>query len=155
MGSGFIIGVTIWHFFLQSPALMKIQGKEKFVPLMMELTKLWSKVMFVTSSVVLLFNLALSLSMDLDRNLLFLIVGWLAIFINNYWVVPKAIKAGARSRKERKGDNGKDLQDFAVNGGGKVETKALHQTVVIFVVIMLIGFVGHLASLNTAMIAGC
>ena len=69
--------------------------------------------------------------------------------LNWFVVVPAALKAGARSTRERKGDNSKDLKEFAVNGGGKTETKSLHQTVVVFVLIMVGAFVGHLVDLTS------
>lgn len=146
--AGFTIGVTIWHFFLQAPTLMKIMGKEKFVPLMMQLTRLWVKVMFVSSTALLATAIWLSYTGIVSSVKLYLVViGWLAILTNRFIVVPAALKAGARSTRQRKGDNSKDIQEFAVSGGGRTETKTLHQTVVVFVLIMVGAFVGHLVDL--------
>ena len=146
--TGFTVGVTIYHYFIQSPTLMKFLGKEKFTPLMMALTRLWAKVMFISSTANLLTSLYLS-SHGTIMNLYLVVIGWMAMTLNRFVVVPAALKAGARSTRERKGDNSKDLQEFAVSGGGKTQTKALHQTVVVFVLIMVGGFIGHLVDLTS------
>lgn len=88
--------------------------------------------------------------MNTPSKLPIVAIGWLAIFINKYFVVPKALKAGARSHNQRKGDNSKDVQEFVVEGGGKSETKVLHQTVVVFVLIMSGAFIAHLVDLAGA-----
>lgn len=140
--TGFTVGVTIYHYFIQSPTLMKFMGKEKFTPLMMALTRLWAKVMFVSSTANLLTSLYLSSKSTMNIHMV--AIGWLAMALNRFLVVPAALKAGARSTRERKGDNSRDLKEFAVSGGGKASTKSLHQTVVVFVLIMVGAFIGHL-----------
>ena len=72
------------------------------------------------------------------------LTAWLAVAIDRFLFVPMELKAEARSHWERKGDNGKDLADFDVSGGSKSSTKALHQTVVVFVLIMTAALVAHL-----------
>uniref|UniRef100_A0A7S2Q4N7 DUF4149 domain-containing protein n=1 Tax=Skeletonema marinoi TaxID=267567 RepID=A0A7S2Q4N7_9STRA len=145
--TGFTVGVTVYFFFIQSPKLGKTMGKEKFVPLMMALTRTWAKTMFLSSTA----NLATSLYLSSNdtMNISLVAIGWMAMALNWFVVVPAALKAGARSTRERKGDNSKDLKEFAVNGGGKTETKSLHQTVVVFVLIMVGAFVGHLVDLTS------
>jgi len=126
---------------------MVMMGKEKFVPLMMALTRLWVKVMFASSSALLLTSVWLS-NNGHAVNLWLVGVGWFAMTINRFIVVPAALKAGAGSAKQREGDNSKDLKDFAVRGAdSKNATKALHQTVVAFVFIMVGAFIGHLVDL--------
>jgi hypothetical protein len=155
--TGFTVGVTIWHFFIQAPLLVKLMGKEKFVPLMMQLTRLWIKSIFISSTLVLALSSILFVSpsfSSLSTMKFYLpVVGWLAVAINHFGIVPKALKAGARSHHTRKGDNNKDIKDFAVDGGGKSETAALHQTVVVFVVVMLGGFLPHMVDLSAASLA--
>jgi hypothetical protein len=145
--TGFTVGVTIYHYFIQSPTLMKFMGKEKFTPLMMALTRLWAKVMFVSSTANLLTSLYLSSKGFMNIHMV--AIGWLAMALNRFLVVPAALKAGARSTRELKGDNSMDLNEFAVIGGGKALTKSLHQTVVVFVLIMVGAFIGHLVDLTS------
>jgi len=38
LASSFVIGATIWFFFIQSPVLMKELARERFVPIQMRLT---------------------------------------------------------------------------------------------------------------------
>jgi hypothetical protein len=147
--TGFIVGVTVWFFFIQSPFLFQLMGKEKFVPIMMQLTRLWVSTMFYSATALLVVSLLL-LTKEVPLKVAIVAIGWLAITINKFVVVPKALKAGARSRNGRKGDNSKDVQEFIVDGGGKSETKALHQTVVVFVLIMSGAFVLHLVDLAAA-----
>jgi hypothetical protein len=64
------------------------------------------------------------------------------VAINARVVVPMALEAGARSiRDDDKADS--SAVGFAKDGGGN-STKTLHRTVVVFVVAMLVGTVGHL-----------
>ncbi len=145
--AGFTVGVSLYFFFVQSPKLAKTLGKEKFVPLMMALTRLWAQTMFLSSTANL--GTSLYLSSSGAMNIYLVAVGWMAMALNRFIVVPAALKAGARSARERKGDNSKDLKEFAINGGGKTETKSMHQTVVVFVLIMVVAFVGHLVDLTS------
>ena len=142
--AGFTIGVTVYFFFIQSPKLVLILGKEKFVPLMMALTRLWVKVMFASSSALLLSSVWLS-NKGLAVNLYLVGIGWVAMAINYFVVVPAALKAGASSARQRKGDNSKNLKEFVIKGGDSgCATKNLHQTVVVFVLIMVGAFIAHL-----------
>jgi hypothetical protein len=150
--TGFTVGVTVWHFFLQSPLMFKLMGKETFVPLMMQLTRLWVQTMFVSSTALLLISLVLSLQQEVPLNLYLVGIGWLAMTVNRFVFVPKALKAGARSIHQRKGDHTKDLQEFYVNGGGKTETKVLHQTVVVVVLIMAGAFLTHMVNLVSTVV---
>merc|ERR1712179_830580 len=100
---------------------IKLMGKEKFVPLMMQLTRLWVKVVFVSSTMLLATSSLLSFSFQ-ELSQIYAVVGWIGIAANYFVVVPKALKAGAKSHGQRKGDNNKDLKDFAIDGGGKSET---------------------------------
>eukprot|EP00986_Skeletonema_menzelii_P011586 scaffold6032_cov124-Skeletonema_menzelii.AAC.1 len=115
--TGFTVGVTVYFFFIQSPKLAKTMGKEKFVPLMMALTRVWAKTTFLSSTANLAMSLYLS-SNGTTMNIYLVAIGWMAMALNWFIVVPAALKAGARSARERKGDHSKDLKEFAVNGGG-------------------------------------
>lgn len=149
---GFTCGVTIWHFFIQAPFLLQLMGKEKFVPIMMKITRLWIQTIFVSSTLATILSTSLFYISSNNENafqlLILPICGWVAVAIKKCTVVPKALKAGARSVQQRKGDSSSDIKDFAIDGGGKSETKAMHQTVVLFVVLMMGSFLTHLLYLN-------
>jgi len=69
-------------------------------------------------------------------------VSLLSVLINSIIVVPRALEAGKRA--VRTTDRSKSVTKFAVDGGSKSDTKTLHQTVVLFVVIMLAASITHL-----------
>jgi hypothetical protein len=143
--AGFSVGTTVWFFFIQSPFLLKILGKEKFTPTMMKLIELWAKT--VSALFVLVQPLRVVLSGNKASPIMDLVplaIGWTAIAVNRFVIVPRALQAGWKSSRGRKGDNSKDVKDFAVQGGGRTETKSLHQTVVLYVLIMSGGLVGHM-----------
>lgn len=140
LASGFTVGVTLWLFFVQSPFLFQLLGKERFVPIMMPLTRLWVTTIFFSSTASLFMTLLLLHEISAIPPT----IGWLASAINKFVVVPAALKAGARSHASRKGDHNRDVKEFVVEGGGKSETKTLHQTVVVFVLIMTGSFLWHL-----------
>lgn len=148
--SGFTIGTTIWFLFVQSLLLLKILGKEKFTPTMMKLTQRWSETMFMSASALLVVDLVLKQTMA-GLNPIYALIGWVAIVVNRFIIVPKALQAGWRSQRERKGDNATDVASFAVEGGSKIDTKKLHQTVVLLVLIMLGALLGHMHGLSTLM----
>ena len=67
--------------------------------------------------------------------------------LNRYVVVPRALRAGGRSRAQIKGkDHEGSTAGFASYGAGAA-TKLMHRLVVAFVVVMLGGVVGHVAVL--------
>mmetsp|Transcript_41821 Transcript_41821/g.100373 ORF Transcript_41821/g.100373 Transcript_41821/m.100373 type:complete len:170 (-) Transcript_41821:56-565(-) len=155
--TGFTVGTTLWFFFVQSPFLFNLMGREKFVPIMMQLTKLWVTTMFASVSglmAVVTVLLRGTTTTTTGGNMDFYLVGlaWLAIVINKFLVVPQALKAGARSHAERKGDNSKDVKSFVVRGGSRTETKKWHQTVVLFVLVMAGALVAHTVSVAAAIV---
>jgi hypothetical protein len=141
--TGFSIGVTVWFFFFQSPFLFQRLGKEKFVPIMMQMTKLWVRTIFYACTALL------AVATLQPQALLYPILAWFAIAINHSIVVPNALKAGARSHAARKGDHTKNVQEFVLEGGGKSETKTLHQTVVAFVLLQTGSLLVHLFQLTS------
>jgi hypothetical protein len=151
--AGFTVGTTVWFFFVQSPFLFQRLGREKFVPIMMPLTRLWVTTMFGSVSCLLAVGVAGPLcvtSNDTPRTRLPLSLtglAWLAVALNKFLVVPKALKAGAKSHQERKGDHSKDVKSFVVQGGSQTQTKAWHQTVVVFVLVMAGALVAHTVAL--------
>jgi hypothetical protein len=148
--TGFTVGTTVWFFFVQSPFLFQRLGREKFVPLMMPLTRLWVTTMFGSVSCLLAVGVAGPLLLvtghDTPHTRLPLSLtglAWLAVAVNKFIVVPKALKAGTKSHQERKGDNSKDVKSFVVQGGSQTQTKAWHQSVVVFVLVMAGALVAH------------
>jgi len=154
-----VIGAPVWVFFVQSPALFSFMGRSKFLPPMMKLTKvLFRWTLPVAASIALgtnLLSVVSTTSTDKQEALAAstqcAAVSLAAILINSLVIVPKALAAGAKATT-KKDDNAAAAAassttktDFAVSGGDGSEksvTKTLHQTVVVFVTVMLVASVG-------------
>jgi hypothetical protein len=159
-----VIGAPIWVFFLQSPALFAFMGRSKFIPPMMRLTKVLFRWTLPVASAV---ALSTSLLTDIDCTPTKFATPWAilsaaAVAVNSLVVVPRALAAGAKattvqgqststannsSSSSKTTKIGSKTADFAVSGGdgnNKSVTRTLHQTVVVLVVVMLVGAVGHL-----------
>ena len=141
--AGSAIGATVWFFFIQSPALIKFMGRDKFVPVQMRLTK----VLFATLSVVTLIVVGLSVLLvgfSYGSVLDGAVLAAVAALACHFYVVPRALRAGGKGRMETSeagGDN--SVGKFAVEGSGP-SAKFWHQTLVVFVVVLLVGLVVHL-----------
>lgn len=141
----FVFGATTWFFFVQSPVLLEKLGRENFVPVQMQLTI----VLFRTLSVGLLIMLVASVGHSPFGSATTLAAGiaMVAGLINQFVVVPRALKAGGQSRRDIKGkDSEGSTAGFASEGAG-ARTQWLHRLVVLFVVLMLGGVVVHGISL--------
>ncbi len=141
----FVVGATSWFFFVQSPTLLARMGREKFVPLQMRLTvvlfRALSVALFVIAGATVVHSAALSTA---AASAAIALAGGL---INKYVVVPRALKAGGRSRAEIKNkDDEASVGGFASEGAGN-RTRLMHRLVVLFVVVMLGGAVVHGATL--------
>ena len=152
LAAAFVFGATVWFFFIQAPVLLSKIGRERFVPIQMNATKVLFKALVVTTAVMVAANLAGGngpLSMAGGSALLAL----LGALINERFLVPKALKAGGRGYKAIKGkDVEADTAGFALDGVS-ADTATMHRLVVVFVVVMLAGVVPHLLML-TGVIAG-
>ncbi|CAB9502834.1 expressed unknown protein [Seminavis robusta] len=141
-----LIGIPIWVFFLQAPLLFKMMGRDKFLFPMMSLTRLlfrWTLPVFSALSVAcsVLLDCAES-SCQVSSATKAALLTLAAILINSIVIVPKALQAGKMNTKKE--DKSETVTDFAVSGGSKTNTKTLHQTVVVFVLIHVVGAVLHL-----------
>lgn len=135
-----IVFVTVWFFFVQSPFLFSRMGRQKFVPIMMQIMQLYFK--FVLALNVLVFLVSLYAHGTIVITTL---VALVATLINLFVIVPKALKRGRQSMRERVGtDDTSDVKEFAIEGGSKTETKTMHQLVVLFVLIMVGALVWHM-----------
>lgn len=137
----FVFGATAWFFFVQSPVLLKMLGRDKFVPIQMRLTG----VLFSLLTVLLLLMLAAALGHSpLDSGTtLTAAIALVAGVINKFVVVPRALKAGGQNRTDIKGKDAEaSTTTFASEGVGH-QTQALHRLVVSFVVIMVVAVVAH------------
>lgn len=137
----FVFGATGWFFFVQSPVLLRRMGREQFVPLQMRLTV----VLFKTLTVALALLVGLTaLRSPLDSAaMMTAVLAAAGGLINQFLIVPRALRAGGRSRKEIAGkDHEGSTAAFASHGAGD-STKLFHRLVVLFVVVMLAGVVGH------------
>eukprot|EP00977_Amphora_coffeiformis_P004453 scaffold946_cov168-Amphora_coffeaeformis.AAC.4 len=130
VANSIVIGAPIWVFFVQSPVLFR-----------------WT--LPLAAGTVLLSEGLLAVSSDWDirerSSIKFAGASFLAVLVNSLVIVPKALVAGSKATLKK--NNGKSSQvDMAVSGGDasdKSVTKTLHQTVVVFVTIMLVGAVGY------------
>ncbi len=143
--SATVIGATAWFFFVQSPVMLGRTGRESFVPLQMRLTI----VLFKTLQALLL-AAAAAAAMHSPLGSWVVVtagIGLLGGLINQHIIVPRALRAGGRSRKDIKGkDHEGTTAGFASHGAGE-RTKSLHRLVVVFVVVMLAGTGMHLVTL--------
>jgi len=141
-----IIFVTVWFFFVQSPFLFNRLGREKFVPIMMQIMQLYFKFTVVLNGAVAAISTLRSEGGPLKESQNVAACAALAaVLINLLVVVPRALAAGRRSMRERKGtDNSSSVKDFAIEGGSKTETKTMHQTVVVFVLVDVAALVAHI-----------
>eukprot|EP00284_Hemiselmis_tepida_P008958 CAMPEP_0174923226 /NCGR_PEP_ID=MMETSP1355-20121228/6438_1 /TAXON_ID=464990 /ORGANISM="Hemiselmis tepida, Strain CCMP443" /LENGTH=145 /DNA_ID=CAMNT_0016168885 /DNA_START=43 /DNA_END=477 /DNA_ORIENTATION=- len=128
--NSYVVGASVWYFFLSSPVMMKSLGREKFVPLMMSLMK----VFFTSCCVSLTASLALTYIHTKGNvgGLPFLsqLVGLAGALLNKFVIGPNALAAGKASMGERKGKDGEgSLGKFASEGGfgGKGGTKFWHR----------------------------
>ena len=136
-----VFGATIWFFFIQSPALLTQMGREAFVPLQMRLTIILFRMLAVL--LVLLTGATLFHSPPLSAVGIWAGIALAGGLINRFVIVPRALKAGGRSRVEVKGKDAEaSLTGFAADGTGS-RTRLMHRLVVLFVVVMLGGAVGH------------
>ena len=133
--AGFLVGANVWFFFIQSPLLISIMGREKFVPIQMKLTKLLFQSLGV-AGVALVF---LAWFIGGSQTLFGALFAAVSAVTAHYYVIPKALKAGGKGRVETMADGGDhSVAKFASEGSGP-SAAFWHRTVVVFVVLILIG----------------
>lgn len=141
--TAFVFGATVWFFFVQSPALLKWLGKEKFIPIQMRVTS----VFFKTLSIVVPMMFAMTLVHGRDQLWTHILTAGVAMFgalVNALVVIPRALKAGGKAmRGLRDGEKADEsVTGFASDGAGNT-TSFWHRLVVLFVVVMMVGLVSH------------
>ena len=137
----FILGATAWFFFIQSPTLLKMMGREKFVPVQVRLTH----VLFKSLTVFLLLMLVASVGHSSLPSVASCsaVIALAAGLLNRFVVLPRAFRAGGQSRVEIKGkDQEASAASFASEGTGQ-RTRVLHRLVVLLVLLMVAGVVTH------------
>jgi hypothetical protein len=164
LADSLVIGATIWIFFLQSPALFAFMGRSKFIPPMMRLTKVlfrWTlpvaSAVALSTSLMLTATDACTTATYATSSTSWAILSAIAVALNSLVVVPRALAAGAKAITGQGGQSTSTstansstwskTTKIAVSGGDgntKSVTRMLHQTVVVLVVLMLVGAVGHL-----------
>jgi Domain of unknown function (DUF4149) len=155
LSASFVVGVSVFFFFILSPVLFAFMGRAKFVPVMMHLTK---HAFFVFVPIVSAAALALGLlvgdaagdkpvALGLSLCVLGSLVSALATALNTFFVVRRALAAGARTVGTRRGDNTKNAVDFVMHGGAKEGTAFWHRSVVVLVLVAAAGSTVQLASL--------
>lgn len=137
----FAVGATAWFFFVQSPVLLSKMGREKFVPLQMRLTVVLFRALVIALGIVVgtsLLHSSLMSAVTISAG-----VGLLGALVNQWVVVPRALRAGGQTRKDIAGlDHEGSTTKFASEGAGS-KTKLMHRLVVLFVVVMLGGLFTH------------
>lgn len=137
----FVFGATAWFFFVQAPALLKQLGREQFLPIQMRLVVILSRAL--TVSLLVMLGAAIGHSPLGSTTTLAAGIALVAGLINQFVVLPRALKAGGQSRKDIKGKDSEGSTASFASEGVSDRTKRLHRLVVLFVVIMLGGAVVH------------
>lgn len=139
-----IVFISVWFFFVQSPSLFKRIGRKSFVPIMMHLTRLYFNAVTALNIVVAAVAHARA-GGAFPPHVIAAIFALVCTLLNRFVIMPRALEAGKKSFKTNKEEaNTQDVTDFAVDGAAKTGTKALHQTVVAFVLAMVAGQVAYL-----------
>jgi hypothetical protein len=143
-----VLGATVWFFLIQSPALFKSMGRERFVPLQMRLALLFFKTVTAVLAVMLLATIVRTEAL-MAWPTITAATAFIAVAINKLVVLPRALRAGGQSI--RKDDHTGDAAavDF-VNEGAGMSTKKWHRLVVLFVGLMVFGLVAHGLALVSA-----
>ena len=137
----FVFGSTVWFFFVQSPVLLKKLGREQFVPIQMRLIVVLLKTL--TISLFIMLGASAGHSPFSSYPTIAAGIALVAVLINKFAILPRALRAGGQGRADIKGkDSEGSTASFAVEGVGN-RTKSLHRLVVLFVVIMLGGVTVH------------
>ena len=133
--AGFLVGANVWFFFLQSPLLISIMGREKFVPIQMKLTKL----LFKSLSIAAVALVVLAWFSGGSQAIFGATFAAVSAVIAHFVIIPKALKAGGKGRVETIAEGGDhSVAKFASEGSGP-SAAFWHRTVVVFVVLILIG----------------
>lgn len=136
-----VFGATTWFFFVQSPVLLKSMGRDQFVPIQMRLTVVLFKVL--TALLVIMLGASLVHDPVFSGPTISAVIALAGCLLNQFFVIPKALKAGGRGRNEVQGrDSEASTTTLASHGVGD-QTQLLHRLVVLFVVIMLAATVVH------------
>lgn len=145
----FAFGSTAWFFVIQSAVLVKRMGRDRFMPLQMSL----AQVLFKSLTVALLVMLGAAMISTgdlLSMPVLTATVAFMGAAINNFFVLPRALKTGAKSLKEEQPvEEQRSVANFVSQGGGQA-SRFWHRAVVFFVLVMFAGLLPHAASLASA-----
>lgn len=135
--AGFLVGANAWFFFIQSPALIAIMGREKFVPLQMRLTKL----LFQNLSTAALLLVVFAWLAGPSGAILGAAIAAIAALIAQFAIISRALKAGGKGRIETMAEGGYNSVGKLASEGSGPSAKFWHRTVVVFVGLVLIGAV--------------
>eukprot|EP01084_Bolivina_argentea_P177813 307492_1 len=157
-----VLGQTTWIFFIQSGLLMNFLGREKFVPIMMKITKTFMKInMYCLFGLTVTTFIQTNYKINLQNiPLNCALFGFVCSALNNFIVTPKALSVGGRTMEYRKGKDQikqNTLSAFAADGGAAFENnskdekrdklagemKFYHRSVAGLVVLAAIATMGH------------
>ena len=141
LSAAFVVGTTVWFFFIQAPVLLRRMGRERFVPVQMMATRALAKALVVGTALMLIAAAAGGGDTLSVRTAALALDGAL---VNERLVIPRALAAGGRGQVEVRGKNAEASTAGFVAEGVGTATATLHRLVVLFVVVMLGGAVPHL-----------
>ena len=145
--SAFVLGATVWLFFVQTPSLITMMGRDRFVPIMMRLTKLHFKSLSLALLAVVILALLHS-GLTTGLAVIGAAIALVGAASNHFFVVPRALKAGGQGRRDTKDPaDDKSVGAFASEGAGP-SAKFWHRMVIAFVVVMLAGLIAHMYALQ-------
>lgn len=143
LSAALVIGATVWFFALQSPFLLRIMGRDKFLPIQMALTQ-----RFLTFVVCAAAAMSIAAFCRTDLSLHTKVVGWIALaasVVTRFLILPSAFRAAGKARREEASPD-VSATSFVSDGAGKA-TRLMHRLVVVFVGLMLLSTIGHVVHL--------
>eukprot|EP01083_Nonionella_stella_P173719 600078_1 len=158
-----VIGSTVWVFFIQSGALMKALGRERFIPIMMKVTKTFMNVnSLCLAGLICTTYLQMNTNNIADKNALYVsLFGFGCSLLNLLYFTPTALSIGGQTMKYRKGkddtaqntvsafvmDGGSAFKDQNTNDKNKQnlakQMKFYHRSVALLVVSSAASAIGH------------
>lgn len=91
----YILGTTVWFFFIQSPVLYSSMDRERFIPVQMRVARLLFTTLFVALIVTMVATIIRTLTLT-SLATLTSVIALLAGGLNKFAIFPRALRAGWR-----------------------------------------------------------
>lgn len=143
LSAALLIGATVWFFGLQSPFLLRLMGRDSFIPIQMQLTR-----RFLTFAVCTAAAMSVAAFSRTDLSLHTKTVAWIALassLATRFLILPRAFQAAGKARREGAAPN-PSATSFVSDGAGR-SARLMHRVVVGFVALMLLSTIGHVMHL--------